>query len=164
MGDKRARRVALGDLLTLVFENREGAAAALEEVVRAEHVTDRERIDEEAEALSSLLPPAGELGACLYLDVTDPAELRERLQQLRAIAASLTLRVDDSPAQTHVDRADADEEWPAVQLIGFRLTEQQRERWRAGASVTISVDHAGYRQTTKLNDEQREALAADLRA
>src|SRR5207244_2288741 len=52
---KRHRRVALGELLTLVFENRETVRGVVEELLRAERIEEPQRIAEELDVFNALI-------------------------------------------------------------------------------------------------------------
>lgn len=160
---KRPRRVALGETLTLVFENRETVRGVVEELLRAERIEDRGRIAEEVEIFNALIPGDGELSATLFLEITDPAELADRLGELRGIEAAVHLEVDGErvarahePGRTRADRTSS------VHYLRFRLSPQQRAAWLRGAEVALVADHPAYRARTVLSEEQRLALAADL--
>jgi len=159
---KRHRRVELGTLLSLVFENRETIRSLIEEVVRAERITDAESVEREVAAFNTVVPPSEQLEATLYVEVADPAELAPRLEELQGIEAAVFLevagrRVRGTPRPfTHGDEAA-----PAY-YISFALDRSQREAWLSGAPVAAGIDHPAVRTTVTLDDEQRRSLAADL--
>lgn len=160
---RRRRRVDLGDLLSLVFENRETLLAAAEESLRAERIEEPERVAGEAAGFRALLPPPGTLAASLYLEVTDAADLPPLLEELEAIAEGVHLEIDGTRAQAAVLPlgAGGDRTAPAAYLL-FTLTDSQREAWREGARVRLGVVHPRCSAITELSDEQRAAIAADL--
>jgi len=157
---RRRRRIRLGDLLTLVFENRETLRAAAEEGLRAERAEEPAAVAAEASRFQALLPPAGGLAASLYLELADPAELAGLAGDLEGIATAVRLEVagEESGAQVTSSQVTA----PAAYLH-FSLSAAQRESWLEGAPVRLSVSHPRYSAATDLSDEQRAALALDLR-
>jgi len=72
---RRRRRVHVGDLVSLVFENRQTLRAAAEESLRAERAEDPAAAAEEARRFTALLPEPGGLAASLYVDLADASEL-----------------------------------------------------------------------------------------
>ncbi|MGD0834725.1 MAG: DUF3501 family protein [Candidatus Dormibacteria bacterium] len=162
---RRRRRVGLGDLLSLVFENAQTLRAAAEESLRAERLEDPESVGAEAARWQPLLPAPGQLAASLYLEVADAARLGALAADLAAIAATVYLEVDArrSPALVATPAAGAADSLPApAAYLRFELTDSQREAWREGARVILGVAHPRCAATTELSDEQRAAIAQDL--
>ncbi|MBH0206427.1 MAG: DUF3501 family protein, partial [Nitrospira sp.] len=60
---KRRRRIALGPLITMVFENRDTLLFQIQEMVRVEHIVEPSKIQNELDVYNALLPAAGELSA-----------------------------------------------------------------------------------------------------
>jgi hypothetical protein len=160
---KRHRRVALGDLLSLVFENRETIRSVIEEVIRAERITDSAQVAGEVDAFNAVVPPEGQLGATLYIEVADQAELGTRLEELEGIEDCVYVEVAGVRADG-VPRAVAHpDEPPSAFYIGFSLSAEQRGAWLSGAAVFAGVEHASVRMRIQLDGEQRGALAKDLK-
>jgi hypothetical protein len=157
---RRLRRLHLGELLSLVFENRDTLRAAAEEALRAERVVEPSSVSAEAARFAALLPQRGALAASLYLDVDDPSELAGLTPDLPAIAASVRLEVAGSAAAAEV--LDSQVPSPAAYLR-FPLNEAQREAWLEGAPVRLLCEHPRCTAAVALSDEQRATLAADLR-
>jgi hypothetical protein len=156
---RRRRRIHLGDLVSLVFENRLTLRAAAEEALRADRSDDPAATRAEASRFASLLPRPGGLAASLYLDLADSSELAGLADDVEAIAGSVRLEVAGAAAATEVivSRSSA----PAAYLR-FALTGAQREAWLEGAPVGLAVSHPRCAAVTALSDEQRAALALDL--
>ena len=49
-----------------------------------------------------------------------------------------------------------------MHFLRFELDGAARERLRAGARVSLGVDHPNYSARVELSPEQKSALAADL--
>ena len=63
---KKKRRVPVGDKVSLVFENRETVIFQIQEMMRAERITDLDKIREEIEVYNGLIPEPGELSATFF--------------------------------------------------------------------------------------------------
>jgi hypothetical protein len=162
---KRPRRVALGELLTLMFENRETVRSVVEELLRAERIETAERIAEELEVFNALIPGDSELSATLFLEITDPADLVPKLAELRGIEACVHLEIDGRRAERHFDEGRTrDDRTSSVHYLRFRLDPAQRSALLGGAEVAVVADHERYRTRTVLSDAQRTALRTDLQA
>jgi hypothetical protein len=157
---RRRRRVQVGELVSLVFENRDTLRAAAEEAVRGERIEAPDEVAAEANRFSALLPGPEGLAASLYLDVADPSELAGLADEVGAIAASVQLEVAGHPvaAEPLHSRVAA----PAAYLR-FPLDPAAREAWLEGAPVRVTISHPRSGAAAVLSDEQRAALAADLR-
>src|SRR5262249_18356151 len=82
---KKSRRIALGDLVTIVFENTDTMRFQIQEMARAEKMLRDEQIEHEVATYNELIPDAGELSATLFIEITDPERLREWLPKLPGI-------------------------------------------------------------------------------
>ena len=160
---KRHRRVALGPLVTLVFENRDTVRAVVEELLRAERIDDPDRIAEEVAVFNELIPGDRELSATMFLEITDPAELAERLGELRGIESAVHLDVDGERVdQVHEQGRSRDDRTSSVHYLRFRLTDEQRAAFLRGGEVAVVAEHPNLHVRTALSDDQRLALSADL--
>jgi hypothetical protein len=160
---KRPRSIAVGDLLTLLFENRVTVAAAVEEQLRAAQIEEPERIAEEVAVFNALIPGEREVGGTLFLDAEDAAELGRRLRELPGISGHVHLEVDGARVErvAPVEAAMPPGDQP-VEHLRFRFSEAQCAAVAAGAEVAVVCDHPGRRARTVLDEEQRRALAEDL--
>ncbi len=160
---KRHRRVSLGPLVSMVFENRETVRAVVEELLRAERIEDPERIAEEIAVFNELIPGDRELSATMFLEVTDPAELAERLGELRGIEAAVHLEVDgERAAQVHEEGRSRADRTSSVHYLRFRLSDAQRAAFLGGGEVALVADHPNLSARVVLSENQRMALAGDL--
>lgn len=155
-----ARRVSLGDELVLVFESRDTVRASLEELLRAERVSDRQRIDAETASFADLVPDDHQLAATLYLDIADPAALADRLAELGDLGTAVSL---DVAGHRVSGRSDGAESGGGGWHLLFALDEAQRGLLLDGGTVAVVVDHPGLRATADLDGEQVRAVSADLR-
>ena len=160
---KRHRRVALGPLVSLVFENRETVRAVVEELLRAERIEDPQRIAEEVAVFNELIPGDGELSATMFLEVTDPAELAQRLGELRGLEAAVHLEVDgERVAGAHEEGRSREDRTSTVHYLRFHLSDEQRSAFLRGAEVAVVAEHRALGVRTVLSEDQRMALAGDL--
>lgn len=160
---KRHRRVALGPLVSLVFENRETVRAVVEEMLRAERIDDPDRIAEEVAVFNELIPGDRELSATMFLEITDPAELAQRLGELRGLEAAVHLEIDgERTEQAHETGRSRDDRTASVHYLRFRLTEEQRAAFLRDAEVALVAEHPQLQARTVLTEDQRMALAGDL--
>jgi len=161
---KKRRRFAVGPMVTLVFENRTTVLFQIEEMCRAEGITDPARIDDEIRTYNQLLPDEGEVAATLFIELTDPASLQHNLDELVGLqdhvwldVAKKAVRARFDPEQFAVDRL------AAVQYLRFPLDATAQAALRLpGTSVELRIDHPAYRHAAGLGEDGRAELAADL--
>ena len=167
IGLKKARRVQVGGLITLVFENRETIKFQIQEIMRAERIVSDDRIQEEIDTYNELLPRTNELSATLLVEIQDKERLREILDQFIGIDKGETtfLVVGDDRIPAEYEGGHSNEvRVSAVHYLRFRLTQEQAERFRSGsAPVKVAIDHQNYHEETPLPDNVRASLAGDLR-
>jgi len=162
---KRRRRVALGELMTILFENTETMRWQVQEMARAERMLRDEQIAHEVETYNRYIPDANELSATLFLELTGDAALREWLPKLAGVQHAIGL---DLPDDSRVPGVPQDEErltraqtTTAVHFLRFRLSPGQVDAFRAGP-VRITVEHPSYRCEALLTAEQHAEIVADL--
>src|SRR5574341_953144 len=71
---KKNRRVSVGDQISLVFENRDTVIFQIQEMLRAEKITDLDKIREEIAVYNEFIPNPGELSATLFIEIEDRSE------------------------------------------------------------------------------------------
>ena len=92
---KKKRRLPVGVQVSLVFENRDTVIFQIQEMRRAEPITDLDKVRDEIETYISLIPEPGELSATLLLEIEDQVNLREELLTFLCVDAAVFLKVGD---------------------------------------------------------------------
>jgi hypothetical protein len=163
---KRRRRIGLGDLLTITFENTDTMRFQVQEMARAEKMLTDAAIEHEVATYNELIPDAGELSGTLFVELTSDALLREWLPKFVGIQRAVAFEV----AGVTVPAIPEDEErltrediTSTVHYLKFRFTPEQQAAFAAAeAIVRIVVDHPEYRAAVGLTEEQRSELARDF--
>src|SRR5256714_6800237 len=93
---KKVRRVPVGPIVTLLFENRDTIRFQIQEMARAERMLRDDQIQGELDAYNPLIPDAGELSATLFVELTAKEQLEEWLPKLVGIERSVELLVGDA--------------------------------------------------------------------
>jgi Protein of unknown function (DUF3501) len=158
------RRISVGDRVTLVFENRHTLIFQIEEILRAEAITQRDQIQAEIDVYNPLLPSADSLSATLFLEVPPDADPRAELDRLVGLDEHVVLHIGPHPVRAEFEEGrSTDERISAVQYIRFRLPPDAREALRAsGTALALEIDHPEYRHRTDASEDMRASLAADL--
>ena len=162
---KKTRRVAVGERVTLVFENRKTVIFQIQEMLRAERITDLDKIREEVEVYNGLIPDRGQLSATLLLEIEDQTHLREELLKFLGIDEALFLQVGDRPpVQARFEEGRSREDKiSAVQYVRFHLEPDHIKAMADKRDPTrLVVDHPNYKAETILEPETQQSLAEDL--
>jgi len=162
---KAPRRVALGEHLTLLFENHATVLYQIQEMIRVERITEPAGIRHEIDTYNELVPGEDELSATLLIEYADEGERDRRLRELLGLERHLHLRVGESLTTAVFDmRQSSDERISSVHYVKFSLGKVAADEIRRGARPEIVVDHPGLAARVELSAEQSAALAEDLSA
>ena len=160
---KKKRRVPVGDKVSLVFENRETVIFQIHEMMRAERITDLDKIREEIEVYNGLIPEPGELSATLFLEIEDQSHLRDDLLRFLGVDEAVFLKIGTRKIQARFEEGRSkDDKISAVQYVKFPLTADERAAFAGSAEATLLVEHPNYQAQVRLEAETRESLLADL--
>jgi len=164
---KKPRTVRLGEHLTLLFEDELTIRYQVQEMLRIERTFEEDGIQDELDAYNPLVPDGSNFKATMLIEYEDVDERRDALARLKGVEDRVYIEVE---GQARV-MAIADEDLPreneqktsAVHFLRFELTPPMIAALKAGAALTIGVDHPAYRAAlAPVPDETRNALAADL--
>ena len=164
---KKLRRISLGPVVTLMFENRVTMRSQIHEMIRAEKVMRDEQVMEELHAYNPLIPEAGQLSATLFVELVTEDEMREWLPKLVNIESSIVIRLKDGTEvrsiteEAHAEQLTRDYVTAAVHYIRFELTSEQIEKFALGGAEIVS-DHSAYQQSVVLQSSTVKELLSDL--
>lgn len=168
---KRARRVSVGPVITLVFENRDTIRFQIQEMARAEKMLTDEAIQTELDVYNPLIPDAGELSATLFIELTSKDQMLEWLPKLVGVEKSVELVIGEGPGsevvrceveEAHAEQLTREDVTASVHYVRFRLSPSQIERF-AAEPVVLAVNHPAYAEGTRLSEDARCTLLEDLR-
>ncbi len=164
---KKHRRVQIGEILTVVFENTDTMRFQVQEMARAERMLTDEAIAHEVETYNELIPDPGELSGTLFVEINESAKLREWLPKLVGIEGAVRFELaDGSRVSARVDDPDRltrDDITTTVHYLKFPFGDSQLRAFGDGP-VRLVADHPSYHASTELSDDQRRELARDLAA
>jgi Protein of unknown function (DUF3501) len=167
---KRRRRVALGPILTVVFESVDTVRFQVQEMARAERIATDEGIQHELDVYNRLLPAVGELSATLFVELTTEADLRHWLPLLVGVERSLAVEIGEPvgavvpgvPEATHAEALTRERVTAAVHYVRFAFPDAVRGRFEGAEPVALAVHHPEYDARTALDPAVRAELVADL--
>jgi len=176
---KQKRRVHVGPVVTLLFENRETIRFQVQEMARAERMLSDEAIQGELDAYNPLIPEAGELSATLFVELTSEAELREWLPKLVGIERSVELVIGGvagpagggggpplvvraEPERGHAAQLTRVEITASVHYIRWSIAPDGVERFTT-EPVTLAISHPSYDHGVLLDPTTKQEMLVDLR-
>ena len=169
---KQRRRVSLGTLATLMFENRDTMRYQIQEMARVEKIFTDEGIQEELDVYNPLIPEPGNLCATLFIELTSDEQVREWLPRLVGIEQALTIHFTGADGQEHAVHCVADARHAsqltrehvtaAVHYVTFAFTPEQIAAFGDGA--VLACEHPNYLESVHLASSTISELANDLAA
>ena len=168
MAHKKQRMLALGDHVTLIFEDELTIRYQIHEMLRVERIFEAEGIRDELDAYNPLIPDGTNWKATMLIEYPDVEERRTMLAALRGIEDRVWVCVNGHErvyaiADEDMDRAN-DEKTSAVHFLRFELTAPMIAALGAGAELAIGVEHPAYTaQIDDLPGAIKSSLVNDLR-
>jgi len=164
ISDKKLRRLAVGDHISVVFENRDTVLYQIQEMLRTERITSEPAIAHEIATYNDLIPAPGQLSITLFVEIPDAALREKMLIELAGLEHSIALAVGDEVFAAHGSFAGVmPDRTTAVHYLKFdlSLSAQQQVRDRR-AEVAILIRHPKYSVRAPLSLASVEKLAEDL--
>ena len=164
---KKNRRVPLGPMAALYFEDRLTMQYQVQEMLRIERIFEAAGIQEELDAYNPLIPDGSNWKATFMVEVADEDERRRRLAELVGIEDKVWVRVEGfdpvfAIADEDLER-DTEDKTSSVHFMRFELTPEMVAAARGGAALAAGVAHENYsHQLDPLPENIRAALVADL--
>jgi hypothetical protein len=162
---KKHRRITVGDRVTFVFENRDTVLFQIQEMLRAERITDIDKIRFEVDTYNELIPGDGELSTTLLIEITEQEKIRPELVKLIGIDKAVSLQIGQRftiPGVFEGGRS-TEENLSAVQYVRFSLSPEARAAFRdTDQEVYLVIAHPHYQAQCQLPEATRKSLATEL--
>ena len=165
---KKPRTVALGDHVTLIFEDQLTIQYQVQEMLRVEKIFEEEGIQGELDAYNPLIPDGRNWKATMMIEYEDANERKSALARLKAIEDKAYVQVEGLPrvwaiADEDLDREN-EEKTSSVHFLRFELTDEMADALKYGVSLAVGIDHPHYQaRIDALPAEARASLLKDLR-
>ncbi len=166
MEQKKLRRVFLGEHLLLIFENELMIRYQIQEMLRVEKIFEEDGIRHELESYVPLVPTGSNFKVTLQIEYADEAERREMLAKLKGVEDRVWVRIAGfdpvfAIADEDLERENV-EKTSAVHFLRFELTAAMVVAVKAGAAISVGVDHPHYQGVVTTSAATRASLATDL--
>jgi hypothetical protein len=167
LAHKKNRKIHIGPVATLYFEDRQTIQYQIQEMLRVERIFEPAGIQEELDAYNPLIPDGSNWKATFMIEEPDVERRRELLALLIGIEDTVWVRVDGNEpvyaiADEDLERNTA-EKTSSVHFMRFELDDRMVADMKAGASLSMGIDHRNYNyQVEPVATPVRDALRADL--
>jgi len=164
---RKLRSVALGEHVTLQFEDEATIRYQIQEMLRIEKIFEEDAIQHEIDTYAPLVPDGSNWKATMMIEYPDENERRRELARLIGIEDRMFVEVEGHQrvyaiADEDLDR-DNEEKTSAVHFVRFEFTPGMIAALRAGAAAKLGCDHRNYPAHVTIAPETLAALAGDLR-
>lgn len=162
---KAARRVAVGNCASLLFEDRETLRWQVLEMCRVEGVRDAAGVQRELDIYNELLPAEGALSATLFIEIGEPGQVRAELDRLIGLDEYVSMQIGSECIRAGFDPRQMEEDRiSAVQYLRFALSPAQLRAFADPAvPLRLAISHPNYAHTAEIGGETRASLLQDLR-
>ena len=164
---KQRRRISIGPLVTLVFENRETLRFQTQEMIRVEHILDPHKVQEELDVYNALMPGSGELSATLLIEITEQDRMKEWLDVFMGLdhGETVALRAETEQVFGLFEGGHSHEtKISAVHFVRFRPTASMATAFAdLHVPVALTVHHHEYHAEAPVPGSMREEWLKDLR-
>lgn len=163
---KQRRRIALGPMLTLVFENRDTLQFQIQEMVRVERIVEPAKVQDELDVYNAFLPLEGELSATLLIEITEEASMKEWLDRFMGLdhGEKVAIVAGQERAFGEFEGGHSHEtKISAVHFVRFRPSAAMKAAVAdLRQPVILSVRHNGYEHEVHVPGTMREEWLRDL--
>lgn len=164
---KKLRKIALGDHVTLLFEDELTIRYQIQEMLRIEKIFEEEGIQHELDAYNPLVPDGRNFKATMLIEYDVEAERRQALTRLKGIEERVWIQAEGADrvyaiADEDLEREN-DEKTSAVHFLRFELTEDMAAALKYGVGLSMGIDLPAYSVAgVAIDAAVRKALVSDL--
>jgi len=164
---KKQRTVHLGAHVTLLFEDELTIRYQIQEMLRIEKTFEDAGIQDELDVYNPLIPDGQNWKATMLVEYEDIDERRRALAKLKGIEDRVWVQIEGHPRTYAIADEDLEreneEKTSSVHFVRFELTPAMIAGLKAGAPLSIGVDHPQYTETLRsVPEATRATLLADL--
>jgi hypothetical protein len=166
---KKLRTIALGEHVTLLFEDELTVRYQIQEMLRIERIFEEDGIRDELAAYNPLVPDGANWKATMLVEYPDVEERRAMLARLKGVEDAVWVQVGESSrvyaiADEDLEREN-EEKTSSVHFLRFELPDAMIAALRAGGALSMGVSHEAYAATiAPVAPVVRDALMKDLQA
>lgn len=165
---KKRRRISVGPLVTLVFENLRTLRFQIQEMIRVERIAEPDKIQDELDVYNALLPQPGELSATVMIEITDEGRVKELLDSFQNFDRpdTLAVSIQDHAVFAEFEAGHSKEgKISAVHFVRFQVPPSCVQALKAAdARASIMINHEHYVADAAVPFALQEEWLKDLEA
>ncbi len=165
MALKDKRRLHVGPIVTLLFENHETLVYQIQEIMRSEKLTKPEELEGEVRVYTELMPAKGELSACLFIEVNVSDAIKPTMDTMVGLddegKVAIVFGGERIPAVFEGGRSK-EGRISAVQYIRFPFTDAQVNALAEASDVRVEINHETYQHTQAVPEVMKLEWLKDL--
>jgi len=164
---KKARTLALGEHVMLLFEDELTIRYQVQEMLRVERIFEDAGIQDELDAYNPLIPDGRNLKATMMIEYSDVEERKRALGRLMGVEDRVWVQVEGCPkvyaiADEDLER-ETEEKTSSVHFLRFELSDEMAKALKYGVGLAVGVDHPAYHaEIGAVPANVRNSLASDL--
>lgn len=164
---RRLRSVALGEHITVQFEDEKTIRYQIQEMLRIEKTFEESGIQDELDAYNPLVPDGRNFKATMMIEYEDVEERRKALAKLKGVEDRVWVQAEGCPKAWAIADEDLEreneEKTSSVHFLRFELTKEMADALKYGLALSIGVDHPAYKAACEpVSAQTRAALVKDL--
>jgi len=164
---KRIRQVALGEHITLFFEDEKTIRYQIQEMLRIEKTFEESGIQDELDAYNPLIPDGRNFKCTMMIEYPNPEVRKTELAKLKGVEDRVWVQVEGREkvfaiADEDLEREN-EEKTSSVHFMRFELDEDMAGALKYGVGLAMGVDHPSYNVVVDpIAAETRASLVRDL--
>lgn len=164
---KKVRQVALGDHITLFFEDEKTIRYQIQEMLRIEKTFEESGIQDELDAYNPLIPDGRNFKCTMMIEYPDPVQRKAELAKLKGVEDRVWVQVEGREkvyaiADEDLDREN-EEKTSSVHFMRFELDDDMAAALKYGVSLAMGVDHPHCTvKVDPVSADTRASLVRDL--
>jgi hypothetical protein len=164
---KRIRQVALGEHITLFFEDEKTIRYQIQEMLRIEKTFEESGIQDELDAYNPLIPDGRNFKCTMMIEYPNPEVRKTELAKLKGVEDRVWVQVEGREkvfaiADEDLEREN-EEKTSSVHFMRFELDEDMAGALKYGVGLAMGVDHPNYNVVVDpIAAETRASLVRDL--
>ena len=166
LNHKRPRRINLGPDIAVTFEDRTTMTFQIQEMMRAETMTEQAPIEEELTIYNTLIPEPGELSATLFIEITQEDQIKELLHRFIGLTEGNRLWLEAGGQRIYgqfEQGRSTEDQISSVHYIKFDVpADMAASLDDAATDVSLNINMGDYRYSEPLTPESRQSLSRDL--
>jgi len=164
---KRIRQVALGEHITLFFEDEKTIRYQIQEMLRIEKTFEESGIQDELDAYNPLIPDGRNFKCTMMIEYPNPEVRKTELAKLKGVEDRVWVQVEGREKVFAIADEDLEREnekkTSSVHFMRFELDEDMAGALKYGVGLAMGVDHPSYNVVVDpIAAETRASLVRDL--